>query len=216
MPAQGSARVSGQAALSPRRVRPRRLWARLSARALPSGARRRRGRDVHGRRLLGQSRPGRLGRGAALARHGRELSGFEPATTNNRMELLAAIGALETLKRPMPVRLHTDSNYLRNGITTWLPAWKSHGWRTADKKPVKNQDLWQRARAALAPPRVEWRWVRATAAIRTTSAPTSSPGPRSAPGALARRRAPPKGSAQNRGRRCSSRPGSARPRPAAS
>ena len=90
----------------------------------------------------------------------RELSGFEPATTNNRMELLAAISALETLKRPMPVRLFTDSNYLRQGITTWLPAWKTRGWRTADKKPVKNQDLWQRLEQALARHDVEWHWVR--------------------------------------------------------
>ena len=90
----------------------------------------------------------------------RELSGFEPATTTNRMELLAAISALETLKRPMRVRLFTDSNYLRQGITTWLPAWKARGWRTADKKPVKNQDLWERLEAALERHEVEWRWVR--------------------------------------------------------
>ena len=90
----------------------------------------------------------------------RELSGFEPATTNNRMELLAAISALEALKRPMRVRLFTDSNYLRQGITTWLPAWKARGWRTADKKPVKNQDLWQRLEQALARHEVAWHWVR--------------------------------------------------------
>ena len=90
----------------------------------------------------------------------RELSGFEPATTNNRMELLAAISALEALKRPMTVRLFTDSNYLRQGITAWLPEWKARGWRTAGRQPVKNQDLWQRLEAALARHRVEWRWVR--------------------------------------------------------
>jgi ribonuclease HI len=106
--------------------------------------------------------PGPGGWGAVLRWRGhvRELSGFEPATTNNRMELLAAINALETLKRPMRVLLRTDSNYLRHGITTWLPAWKNRGWRTADKKPVKNQDLWQRLEQALAPHDVEWRWVR--------------------------------------------------------
>jgi ribonuclease HI len=106
--------------------------------------------------------PGPGGWGALLRWRGRtrELSGYEPATTNNRMELLAAISALEALKRPMAVRLFTDSDYLRQGITTWLPAWKARGWRTADKKPVKNQDLWQRLEQALARHRVEWRWVR--------------------------------------------------------
>lgn len=106
--------------------------------------------------------PGPGGWGAVLRwrDHVRELSGFEPATTNNRMELHAAIAALEALKRPMAVRLFTDSNYLRQGITTWLPSWKKRGWRTADKKPVKNQELWQRLDAALRRHRVEWRWVR--------------------------------------------------------
>jgi ribonuclease HI len=106
--------------------------------------------------------PGPGGWGAVLRWRGlvRELSGFEPATTNNRMELLAAINALETLKRPMRVLLFTDSNYLRQGITTWLPAWKNRGWRTADNKPVKNQDLWQRLEQALARHEVEWHWVR--------------------------------------------------------
>jgi ribonuclease HI len=106
--------------------------------------------------------PGPGGWGAVLRwrGHTRELSGSEPATTNNRMELLAAISALEALKRPMSVRLFTDSDYLRKGITTWLPAWKKRGWRTADRKPVKNQDLWQRLEQALARHRVEWRWVR--------------------------------------------------------
>ena len=76
------------------------------------------------------------------------------------MELLAAISALEALKRPMTVRLFADSEYLRKGITTWLPAWKARGWQTADKKPVKNQDLWERLEQALARHRVEWHWVR--------------------------------------------------------
>jgi ribonuclease HI len=106
--------------------------------------------------------PGPGGWGAVLRWGGqmRELSGFEPETTNNRMELQAAIAALEALKRPMTVELFTDSNYLRQGITAWLPAWKARGWRTADKRPVKNQDLWQRLESALARHRIAWRWVR--------------------------------------------------------
>jgi ribonuclease HI len=106
--------------------------------------------------------PGPGGWGAVLRwrERTRELSGFEPTTTNNRMELLAAISALEALKRPMTVELFTDSEYLRRGVTTWLPEWKSRGWRTAAKKPVKNQDLWQRLEAALARHRIRWHWVR--------------------------------------------------------
>jgi ribonuclease HI len=106
--------------------------------------------------------PGPGGWGAVLRWRGRrrELSGFEPQTTNNRMELRAAIGALAALKRPMTVHLHTDSAYLRNGIMTWLPIWKANGWRTADKKPVKNQDLWRALEAALGQHRVEWHWVK--------------------------------------------------------
>ena len=84
----------------------------------------------------------------------------EPHTTNNRMELMAAIAALEALNRPCLVDLHTDSQYLRNGILTWIKQWKRNGWRTADKKPVKNVDLWQRLEAALARHRVRWHWVR--------------------------------------------------------
>ena len=106
--------------------------------------------------------PGPGGWGAVLRWRGREreLSGFEPQTTNNRMELRAAIAALEALRRPMTVRLHTDSAYLRNGVTLWLPTWKAKGWRTADKKPVKNQDLWRELEAALGRHRVEWHWVK--------------------------------------------------------
>lgn len=106
--------------------------------------------------------PGPGGWGAILRYRGteRELSGFEAETTNNRMELMAAIAALEALKRPCPVCIHTDSRYLHDGITRWIADWKRRGWRTADKKPVKNVDLWQRLEAALAPHRVEWRWVR--------------------------------------------------------
>ncbi len=100
---------------------------------------------------------------AAILRYGaveKELSGFEPMTTNNRMEMTAAIRALEALKRPCRVRLFSDSRYLRDGITKWIVAWKARGWRTADKKPVKNLDLWQRLEAAAAPHEVEWHWVR--------------------------------------------------------
>ncbi|HLG85633.1 MAG TPA: ribonuclease HI [Alphaproteobacteria bacterium] len=100
---------------------------------------------------------------AALLRHGtteRELSGGDRHTTNNRMELMAAIAGLEALKRPARVALHTDSIYVKDGITRWLPRWKAAGWRTADKKPVKNLDLWQRLEAAAAPHEIEWLWVK--------------------------------------------------------
>lgn len=100
---------------------------------------------------------------AAVLRHGeqcRELSGGDPATTNNRMELEAAIRALETLKRPCVVDLHTDSQYLRQGITEWLPRWKARRWRTVNRKPVKNQDLWRRLDQAACRHRVRWHWVK--------------------------------------------------------
>ena len=106
--------------------------------------------------------PGPGGWGAVL-RYGaveKELSGGEAATTNNRMELMAAIAALEALKRPCRVGLYTDSIYLRDGITRWLPAWKARDWRTADKKPVKNVELWQRLVAASAPHKLQWNWVK--------------------------------------------------------
>jgi ribonuclease HI len=106
--------------------------------------------------------PGPGGWGALL-RYGaveKELSGGETLTTNNRMEMMAAIVALEALKRPSVVKLHTDSQYLRNGIREWVPQWIKRGWRTADKKPVKNSDLWQRLVAAEKPHKVEWLWVR--------------------------------------------------------
>ena len=92
--------------------------------------------------------------------HEKELKGGEPNTTNNRMELMAAISALEALKRPCRVDLHTDSQYLRNGVISYLAKWKKNGWRTADKKPVKNIDLWTRLDAALAPHQIRWHWVR--------------------------------------------------------
>ena len=90
----------------------------------------------------------------------KELAGGEAPTTNNRMELMAAIAGLEALQRPCPVDLYTDSKYLKDGITLWLPGWKARGWRTADKKPVKNIDLWQRLEAAAAPHEVRWHWVK--------------------------------------------------------
>ncbi|HWM81217.1 MAG TPA: ribonuclease HI [Pseudolabrys sp.] len=106
--------------------------------------------------------PGPGGWGAILefGDHKKELNGGEPHTTNNRMELMGAIAALETLKKPCAVDLYTDSQYLRNGITSWIHGWKKNGWRTADKKPVKNVDLWQRLETALARHEVKWHWVK--------------------------------------------------------
>jgi ribonuclease HI len=106
--------------------------------------------------------PGPGGWGAILrsGKRERELSGGDPATTNNRMELMAAIKGLEALKRPCKVRLFTDSNYVRDGVTKWIHGWKKNGWRTADRKPVKNVELWQRLDAARAPHQVEWIWVK--------------------------------------------------------
>jgi len=106
--------------------------------------------------------PGPGGWGALLryADRERELSGAEPHTTNNRMELMAVIQGLETLKRPCPVCIVTDSEYVMKGITEWLAGWKRRGWKTASKKPVKNEDLWRRLEEALAPHTVRWEWVR--------------------------------------------------------
>ena len=100
---------------------------------------------------------------AALLRKGsseREMSGGEPATTNNRMELMAAIKALEALTRPCRVRLTTDSNYVRDGIMKWIHGWLRNGWKTSDRKPVKNAELWQALLAAAKPHDVEWHWVK--------------------------------------------------------
>ena len=106
--------------------------------------------------------PGPGGWAALLRAQGSErmLAGSDPATTNNRMELMAAIAALEALKRPCEVVLVTDSRYVMQGIEEWVPKWRANGWRTADRKPVKNQDLWQRLAAAVGPHRVRWQWVR--------------------------------------------------------
>ena len=106
--------------------------------------------------------PGPGGWGAILVfgDHEKELKGGEPNTTNNRMELMAAISALEALKRPCRVDLHTDSQYLRDGVTSYLARWQRNGWRTADKKPVKNIDLWQRLDGAMRPHQIRWHWLR--------------------------------------------------------
>ena len=90
----------------------------------------------------------------------RELKGGEPQTTNNRMELLAAISALEALERPTRITVVTDSNYVKNGITSWIFGWKKNGWKSASKKPVKNAELWQRLDAANARHDVTWKWVK--------------------------------------------------------
>jgi ribonuclease HI len=92
--------------------------------------------------------------------HEKGISDSEAHTTNNRMELMAAIAALEALKKPCTIELHTDSQYVHKGISEWIRGWKRNGWRTSDKKPVKNMDLWQRLDAAAARHDVRWRWVR--------------------------------------------------------
>lgn len=106
--------------------------------------------------------PGPGGWGVVLrdAAKRKELSGGEPDSTNNRMELTAAITGLEALRHPCAVTLWTDSQYVRNGVTTWLANWKANGWRTADRKPVKNRDLWERLEAAAARHQVDWRWLK--------------------------------------------------------
>jgi len=106
--------------------------------------------------------PGPGGWGAVLecAGHRKELSGGEPATTNNRMELQAAIAALKALREPCQVELFTDSQYLREGITQWISGWKKRGWLTAAKQPVKNEDLWRTLDAVTAVHRIQWRWLK--------------------------------------------------------
>ena len=109
--------------------------------------------------------PGPGGWGAVL-QYGatvKELKGGAPITTNNQMELTAAIEALNALKRPVTVELHTDSSYVKDGLTKWIHGWKKNGWRTADKKPVKNLDLWQRLERAVERHEIAWEWVRAHA-----------------------------------------------------
>ncbi len=108
----------------------------------------------------GNPGPGGWAATLSLGEHFRELSGAEVATTNNRMELTAVIEALSALKRESRVRVFTDSEYVRRGITEWLKAWKARDWRTADKKPVKNRDLWEQLDAVAARHDIEWRWVK--------------------------------------------------------
>ena len=106
--------------------------------------------------------PGAGGWGALLISggHRKEICGGEADTTNNRMEMMAVIRALESLKRPSTVHVHTDSQYVQKGISEWMASWKKRGWRTADGKPVKNQDLWQELDALSRKHRIEWNWVR--------------------------------------------------------
>jgi ribonuclease HI len=106
--------------------------------------------------------PGPGGWGAVIrsGAHEKELSGGETPTTNNRMELMAAIRALEALNKPCRVKLSTDSRYVMDGLTKWIKGWQRNGWKTADRKPVKNADLWQELLAASAPHRIEWQWVK--------------------------------------------------------
>jgi ribonuclease HI len=106
--------------------------------------------------------PGPGGWGAILqwGEHRKELFGGEPNTTNNRMELMAAIQAVEAMTRPAKIELHTDSAYLKNGITAWIHGWRRNGWKTADKKPVKNAELWQRLDAARQRHDITWFWVK--------------------------------------------------------
>ncbi|MBT3399648.1 MAG: ribonuclease HI [Rhodospirillaceae bacterium] len=106
--------------------------------------------------------PGPGGWGAILraGEHEKELSGGEDETTNNRMELMAAIAALEELKKPSPIDLFTDSTYVRDGIMKWIHNWKRNGWKTAARKPVKNVDLWKRLELAMEPHNIEWHWVK--------------------------------------------------------
>ncbi len=113
----------------------------------------------------GNPGPGGWGAFLSLGEREKELSGAEPLTTNNRMELTAVIRALEALKRPSELRIFTDSEYVRRGITEWVKNWKSRGWKTADRKPVKNQDLWERLDALAAGHKIEWRWVKGHSGI---------------------------------------------------
>lgn len=108
----------------------------------------------------GNPGPGGWGAWIRVGDHSKELCGGEPITTNNRMELTAAIRALQALKRTCDVRIYTDSVYVQKGMTEWIDGWKKRGWRTADKKPVKNDDLWQELDAIASQHKVEWRWVK--------------------------------------------------------
>lgn len=108
----------------------------------------------------GNPGPGGWGAWISLGGHSKELCGGEPVTTNNRMELTAVIRALQALKRACNVKVYTDSVYVQKGMTEWIDAWKKRGWRTADKKPVKNDDLWQELDAIAKHHTIEWLWVK--------------------------------------------------------
>jgi ribonuclease HI len=108
----------------------------------------------------GNPGPGGWGAIVRSGAHEKEFSGGEPLTTNNRMEMTAAIRALQALKRPCTVTLFTDSNYLRDGITKWIHGWQKNGWKTADRKPVKNAELWQELLAAVGQHKIDWQWVK--------------------------------------------------------
>jgi ribonuclease HI len=108
----------------------------------------------------GNPGPGGWGAWISMGGHSKELCGGEPVTTNNRMELMAVIRALQALKRACDVKVYTDSVYVQKGMTEWIGAWKKRGWRTADKKPVKNEDLWQELDAIAQQHTVEWLWVK--------------------------------------------------------
>jgi len=107
----------------------------------------------------GNPGPGGWAAVLSMGEREKEISGAENPTTNNRMELQAVIGALKALKRPVEARVYTDSQYVRRGILEWVPQWKARGWKTADKKPVKNQDLWELLDTQAARHRIEWHWV---------------------------------------------------------
>ncbi len=109
---------------------------------------------------LGNPGPGGWGALLRSGGHEKELSGGEPMTTNNRMELMAAIAGLEALKRPCRVDLTTDSQYVKRGVEEWMARWRANGWRTSDRQPVKNRELWERLSAAIAGHDVHWHWVK--------------------------------------------------------
>jgi ribonuclease HI len=108
----------------------------------------------------GNPGPGGWGALLRIGATEKELSGYDPATTNNRMELMAVIEALRALKRPVTARVHTDSQYVQKGISEWIHGWKRRGWKTADRQPVKNADLWQALDALTVGHKIEWLWVR--------------------------------------------------------
>jgi ribonuclease HI len=108
----------------------------------------------------GNPGPGGWGVILRMGEHEKELSGGDPSTTNNRMELTAVIRGLEALKRPSSATIHTDSRYVMDGVTQWMPRWKKNGWKTADKKPVKNEELWRELDALCALHDLKWKWVR--------------------------------------------------------